>query len=185
MTDEQIIDRVRGGETRLFGDLVRRYQDLVFGMALRLVGTVSDAEDVAQEAFLRVHRGLEGFKGDAKFSTWLYRITYNLCTDWQRKNRARTVRAGAIEEAEEIADDRVHLEQGLLDAEERTRVRRALDDLEEKYRCVVVLHYYQKLPYEQIAVVLDVPLKTVETRLYRARKKLRECLEKGMQGGAR
>ena len=92
--------------------------------------------------------------------------------------------AGAIDEAEEIADDRVHLEQGLLDAEERNRVRRALDDLEEKYRVVVVLHYYQKLPYEQIAVVLDVPLKTVETRLYRARRKLRECLEKGGQGGA-
>jgi RNA polymerase sigma-70 factor (ECF subfamily) len=183
MTDEELVDRVRGGETRLFGELVRRYQDPVYAMALRFVGGAANAEDVAQEVFLRVHRSLEGFKGQAKLSTWLYRITYNLCADWLRKNRKPDRGAAAIDEAGEIADGRVDLEGGLMDAEERDRVRRALEGLDERYRGVLVLLYYQKMSYDQIAAVLDVPVKTVETRLYRARKMLRARLGKGGRGG--
>jgi RNA polymerase sigma-70 factor, ECF subfamily len=185
MTDEQIISRVRGGETRLFAEIVHRYQDAVFTLALRMVASASDAEDVAQEAFLRVHRGLEGFKGESQFSTWLFRITCNLCTDWQRKNSGARGKAEAIDDVADIADGRVHVEQGLLDEEEREGVRRALDGLPEKYRTVLVLHYYQKMPYEQIASILGQPLKTIETRLYRARRMLRERLARGGQGGRR
>jgi len=87
VTDGEIIGRVCGGETRMFDELVRRYQDQVYGMAARFVGQAADAEDIAQEVFLKAFRGLRGFKGDAKFSTWLYRITFNLCTDWLRRNR--------------------------------------------------------------------------------------------------
>jgi RNA polymerase sigma-70 factor (ECF subfamily) len=183
MTDEQIIGRVRGGETRMFGELVQRYQDPVFGMALRFVGGRGDAEDVAQEVFLRVYRGLDGFKGDAKFSTWIYRITFNLCADWLRRNRRADRRAVTIEEAGEVVDGRVNLEEGMLETEKRDKVRRALDRLDERYRSVVVLLYYQKMSYEQIAAVLALPVKTVETRLYRARKMLRESLESGEGGG--
>jgi RNA polymerase sigma-70 factor (ECF subfamily) len=183
MTDEQVVGHVRRGETRMFGELVRRYQDPVFGMALRFVGSRVEAEDVAQEVFLRVHRGIDGFKGDAKFSTWLYRITYNLCADWLRKNR-KPGRAPAAMEAEDVlADARVDLEGGVLAEEERDRVRRALAGLDEIYRTAVVLLYYQKLSYEQIAEVLGVPVKTVETRLYRARRILRESLETPGRGG--
>ncbi len=182
-SDEQIVDRVRAGETRQFGELVRRYQDMVYGMAKRFVGSGVDAEDVAQEVFLRVHRGLEGFKGEARFSTWLYRITFNLCSDWLRRHR-KPGRAGAfLEDAGEIEDSGADVEAGLLNEEERRRVRSALGDLDEKYRSVVILLYYQKLSYEQIAAVLDVPLKTVETRLYRARRLLRERLEGPGHGG--
>ena len=183
MTDEQIIGRVRGGETRVFGELVQRYQDPVFGMALRLLGGRGDAEDVAQEVFLRVYRGLDSFKGEAKFSTWLYRITYNLCADWLRRNSRADRRAAMIEEAVEVADGRVNLEEGILESETRDKVRRALNGLDERYRNVVVLLYYQKMSYEQIAAVLELPMKTVETRLYRARKLLRESLESGAGGG--
>jgi len=183
MTDEQIIGRVRGGETRLFGELVQRYQDPVFGMALRFLGGRGDAEDVAQEVFLRAYRGLDVFKGEAKFSTWLYRITYNLCTDWLRRNRRVDRKAAMIEEAFEVADTRVNLEEGILQSETRDNVWKALDRLDERYRSVVVLLYYQKMSYEQIAAVLALPVKTVETRLYRARKLLRESLESGQEGG--
>jgi RNA polymerase sigma factor (sigma-70 family) len=183
MTDEQIISRVRGGETRFFEELVRRYQDPVFAMALRFIRHRGDAEDVAQEVFLRVHRSLDGFKGDAKFSTWLYRITFNLSADWLRRNRKAGRKAAGIEEAGDVADGRVDIETGVLDSEERDRVNRALDGLDEKYRHVVVLLYYQRMSYEQIASVLGLPLKTVETRLYRARRLLREALLRGGQGG--
>ncbi len=183
MTDEEIIGRVRGGETRLFGELVRRYQDPVYGMAARLVSGPDDAQDVAQEVFLRAYRGLEGFKGEAKFSTWLYRVTYNLCMDWLRRSARPDRRATGIEKAGSIPDGRVSLEGSLVDREQKEDVRRALDALQEKYRTVLVLLYYQDMSYEQIAAILDVPLKTVETRLYRARKMLRERLEGSWRGG--
>jgi len=184
MTDGEIIARVVRGETRLFSDLVRRYQDEVFGMALRFVGSAADAEDVAQEVFLRVHRGLSGFKGEAQFSTWLFRVTYNLCADWLRKHKKPRRKVAGLDEAGEIADGRVDLERGLLEAEERDIVRRAVEGLDDTYRGVVVLHYYQKMPYDKIAEILSVPVKTVETRLYRARKILRTALEESSgQGG--
>jgi len=183
MTDEQIIGRVRGGETRMFAELVRRHEDLVYGMVVRFVGRSEDAEDIAQEVFLRAFRGLDGFKGESKFSTWLYRVTWNLCTDWLRRNRRPDRRADSVDEADALPDKRVDLEGGVLEEEQRVAVREALDRLDEKYRSVIVLHYYQKLSYDQIAAVLDMPAKTVETRLYRARKALRESLESSGRGG--
>lgn len=184
-TDAELVQRVRKGETRLFAELVARYQDPVFAMASRFVSAPGDAEDVAQEAFLRAFRGLEGFKGEARFSTWLYRITWNLCADWLRRHR-RSGRGtqSSLEDGAELADGRVDLEGGLLASEEKRKVREALDALDEKYRTVVVLLYYQKLSYEEIASVLDVPVKTVETRLYRARRILKESLERQGVGGA-
>ena len=185
MTDEEIIDRARAGETRLFAELVRLYQDPVFAMALRFVGAPGDAEDVAQEAFLRAYRGLEGFKGNAKFSTWLYRITWNLCADWKRKHGGIRKQTAALVTAGDFADARVDIEADLLEGEEREGVRRALAGLDERYRRVLTLLYYQKMSYDQIAAVLDVPLKTVETRLYRARKMLRVALEAAEKEGKR
>ncbi len=185
LTDEELIGRVRQGETRLFAELVVRYQDKVFGMALRAAGAPAEAEDIAQEAFLRAYRGLEGFKGDAQFSTWLYRITWNLCADWLRRNRKRGRMTVPMDKAGDLADRRVDIEEGLVTAAEGESVRRALEDLDEKYRSVVSLHYYQKMSYEQIAAVLNLPVKTVETRLYRARRTLRESLRRAGRGGTR
>jgi RNA polymerase sigma-70 factor (ECF subfamily) len=183
-TDDELIGRVRRGETRHFAELVQRYQDPVYGMTLRFIGSAVDAEDLAQEAFLRAYRGLEGFKGDSRFSTWLYRITWNLCADWLRRNRRPGRAAMTIDDAGGVPDGRVDVEEGYLAAEEKREVREALDRLDAKYRNVLILLYYQKLSYDQIADVLDVPLKTVETRLYRARKLLKETLQRAGVGGA-
>ena len=182
--DAELIERVQKGDTRCFGELVSRYQDQVFGMAFRLVRGEKDAEDIAQEAFLRAYRGLEGFRKDSTFSTWLYRITWNLCTDWLRRNRKPGRTPVAIDDEAGLADGRVDLEQGLLAEEERKKVRAALDRLDDKYRTVLVLLYYQRMSYDQISAVLEVPMKTVETRLYRARKLLRESLLEAGLGGA-
>jgi RNA polymerase sigma-70 factor, ECF subfamily len=184
-TDAELVERVRGGETRHFEELVARYQDQVYALALRFLRNPGDAEDVAQEAFLRAFRGLEGFKGEARFSTWLYRITWNLCADWLRRHRRPGRERGSdLEEAADLADGRADLEGGLVASEEKRAVRQAVDALEEKYRTVVVLQYYQKMSYEEIAAVLGLPLKTVETRLYRARRLLKQSLARQGVGGA-
>jgi RNA polymerase sigma-70 factor, ECF subfamily len=179
MTDEEIVSHVQKGDTRLYAELVRRHQDAVYGMALRFSGSRPDAEDLSQEAFLKAYRGLAGFRGNARFTTWLYRIAYNLCIDWQRKNRRPDRRAAPLDAAEEMADGRPGHGEALAVEEERDSVRRVLEALPEKYRSVVMMLYYQKLSYEQIAAVLEVPLKTVETRLYRARKIMRNALAAG------
>ncbi len=176
MTDEQVVEGVRGGETRLFEELVVRYQDRVYGMALRLTRSREDARDVAQEVFLAAFRGLGSFKGDARFSTWLYRIAWNRSADWLRARKRPDRRAGSLEETAEVVDGRADPAADHLRGEERAGLRRAIGELEEHYRVVVELHHYQELSYEQISEVLGVPVKTVETRLYRARKQLRDRL---------
>jgi RNA polymerase sigma-70 factor (ECF subfamily) len=182
MTDEEIVERVRNGETRLFEEIVRRYQDAVYGVALRFTRDPGDAQDIAQEVFLRAFRALDRFRGEAKLSTWLYRVAYNLCIDSLRSARRRRRSAAPGEEAAGMADPRVDLPGELLEAEERERVRQAVDGLAEHYRSVVVLHYYQALSYEEIAAVTGVTVKTVETRLYRARKIMRRRLERAERG---
>jgi len=178
-TDEELVERVCRGETRQYAQLVARHQDAVYSMAVRFVRSSGDAEDIAQEAFLRAYRGLADFKGESRFSTWLYRITWNLCADWMRAHRKPGRAHLPMDDAREVADGRVDLESDLVRTEERRAVRKALDRLDDKYRAVVSLLYFQKLSYEEIAAVLNVPMKTVETRLYRARKLLREALQRG------
>ena len=179
MSDGEIIARVRAGDNGAFADLVRRHQDRVYGMALRATGKPEDAEDLAQEVFLSVFRGLEGFKGDAQFTTWLYRIAWNRCADWLRRNRKPGRRTTQLEAADDIADGRADPEGAVLGEEDRVRIRRALDGLDERYRSVVELSCIQGLSYAEVGTALGLPVKTVETRLYRARKQLRERLSLG------
>jgi RNA polymerase sigma-70 factor (ECF subfamily) len=179
MSDGEIIARVRGGDTGAFADLVRRHQDRVYGMALRTTGQPEDAEDLAQEVFLSVFRGLEGFKGDAQFTTWLYRIAWNRCADWLRRNRKPGRRTTQLEEADDLVDGRTDPAAEVIGEEERRRLRRALDGLDDRYRSVVELSCIQSLSYAEVGMALGLPVKTVETRLYRARKLLRERLSSG------
>ena len=127
MSDGEIIARVRAGETGAFADLVRRHQDRVYGMALRTTGRPEDAEDLAQDVFLSVFRGLAAFKGDAQFTTWLYRIAWNRCADWLRRNRKPGRRTTQLEAADDIADGRADPAAAVLGEDDRVRLRRALE----------------------------------------------------------
>jgi RNA polymerase sigma factor (sigma-70 family) len=176
MSDGEIIARVRGRDTAAFADLVRRHQDRVYGMAMRAAGKPEDAEDLAQEIFLSVFRGLEGFKGDAQFTTWLYRIAWNRCADWLRRNRKPGRRAAPLSEVDEVADGRADPAADALGKDDRLRMRRALARLDGRYRSVVELSCIQGLSYAEVGAALGLPVKTVETRLYRARRLLRERL---------
>jgi len=180
-TDEQLIARVLAGDGEAYGTLVTRYKDLVYTIALRIVTDESDAEDVAQETFLRAYRALPRFRGDSKFSSWLYRIATNrsLTHLKRRKRRATTVDIDAGPHIEARSKEPSPIgtpEDAVLDDEFRRRVRAAVERLPEQYRVVVTLFYLQERSYKEVAATLGIPMGTLKTHLHRARALLKEIL---------
>ena len=171
------LDRLRRGDPAAFETLVVVHQHRVFAVALRMLGNRADAEDAAQEVFLRVHRALPGFRGDAKLSTWLYAIAARLCLSRLGEAHRRLVRADGealarVPDAE--ADPARHLEED----EREAALRRAITELSDDRRMVVVLRDLEGLPYEEIAQILGLELGTVRSRLHRARLDLKGKLER-------
>ena len=177
MTDEAIIELVLAGNTHMFSHLVDRYRDKIYGMALGFTGNNSDAQDISQEIFIKVFKNLYRFSNKSKFSTWLYRVSYNVSIDWTRSNSKHTGNMDLTGYENELADSRAGPEESLLEKQERLTLKKAIYDLKEKYRNILILFYFQGLSYEETAEILQIPVKTVETQLYRARKKLKEGLK--------
>jgi RNA polymerase sigma-70 factor (ECF subfamily) len=181
--DRRLIDACLRGDPGAFGELARRYQDRLYLTAYRLVGNAEDARDVVQEALLHAYQSLDGFKGDALFFTWLYRIAVNTAISLKRKKQRVTAsldsgRPG--EAAAEPADPSAHGRPGhaLEQEEQGRRVQRALARLSPEHRAVLVMKDVEGQKYEAIAGVLQVPVGTVRSRLHRARMELRELLER-------
>ena len=151
------------------------YQHRVFGVAHRMLGNAAEAEEIAQEVFLRVHRSIGKFRGEARLSTWLYAITSRLCLNRLASGDRRLRRddADALERAGE-GDATLRLEQ----SEVESALRDAIAGLPEERRIVVVLRDLEGLPYEEIARALDLELGTVRSRLHRARMDLKAKLER-------
>ena len=182
-TDEELVARSMGGDLDSFNQLVLRWERPIYALAYRVIGREEDARDVAQETFLRAFRALKGFKGQAKFSSWLYRITLNLCRDWMRRER-RTPVSQAPEGVDiiEMAGEATPSEsiEDLVSRHELGRaVGRAMALLPEEQRTAIILKEYHGLTFQEIADLLDCPLSTVKTRLYQGlsvlRKHLREA----------
>ena len=172
--DAELVARARQGDEAAFEQLVLRHQRYVFNLAYRVLGDYAEAEDVTQEAFVRVWRGLSGFRGQARFTTWLYRIVHNLCP-----NRLPGLRRELLqtEPLEEVLANPDPSPADLFDVRERLAFLHAqLDRLPEKYRLVLTLRYLQHLSYAEVAAALDVPMGTVKTHIHRARQLLRERL---------
>ena len=179
-TDEELVARSRGGDLDSFNQLVVRWERPIYALAYRVIGREEEARDVAQETFLRAFRALGGFKGQAKFSSWLYRITLNLCRDWIRRERRTPVSqppegvdiielAGETEPSESIED--------LVSRRELGRaVAKAMAMLPEEQRTAIILKEYHGLTFQEIADMLECPLSTVKTRLYQGLIVLRKQL---------
>lgn len=175
----RFLDRLRAGEVSAFEELVTTYQHRVFGVALRMLGNAAEAQEVAQEAFLRAHRGLSAFRGDAKLSTWLYAITSRLCLNRLQSGERRLARQGE-ETLLRLADQARRPDAALEWSELEAALGRAIAELPEDRRIVVVLRDLEGLSYEEIADVLDLELGTVRSRLHRARTDLKDKLERFM-----
>jgi RNA polymerase sigma-70 factor (ECF subfamily) len=180
-TDEELVARSRGGDLDSFNQLVLRWERPIYALAYRVIGREEDARDVAQDAFLRAFRSLHGFKGQAKFSSWLYRITLNLCRDWMRRQR-RAPFAQAPEGIDliELATETTPAEsiEDLVSRKELGRaVATAMSMLPEEQRTAIILKEYHGLTFQEIADLQGCPLSTVKTRLYQGLTVLRRQLE--------
>jgi RNA polymerase sigma-70 factor (ECF subfamily) len=176
-TDERdLVRRAQGGDAEAFAGLVGQHQQFVYNLALRALGDPHEAEDAAQDAFVRAWLALPNFRGQAQFRTWLYRIVTNVCYNRLPRLR-REMAAIGDDHAEEIPDDDSPLPGQAVEVHQRqTYLHRQIDSLPESYKILVTLRYQQEMSYEEIANVLSLPLGTVKTGLFRAKAQLREAL---------
>jgi RNA polymerase sigma-70 factor (ECF subfamily) len=192
LRERLLVRRLRDRDERAFRELVETYQDRVFSLVLRMIGRREEAEDLAQEVFVTVFKSIEQFRGDAKLSTWLYRVAVNHCKNRvkylaRRYDRATgeldetAERAAAAQGGEPVGAGTIRAPDRALEGAETERlVQRAIAELEEDHRLVVVLRDIEELPYEEICVITGLPEGTVKSRLHRARLALKEKLAKHM-----
>lgn len=181
-SDDELVARSRGGDVESFNELILRWERPIFALAFRVIGREDDARDVCQEAFFRAFRALPGFKGQSKFSSWLYRITLNLCRDWMRKHR----RTGAMQIPEGVEPLELAGERGASEPIEDLVARRelvvvierAMAGLPDEQRTAIVLKEYHGMTFQEIAELQGCPLSTVKTRLYQGLATVRRSLER-------
>ncbi len=184
-TDEELVARAQGGDADSFNQLIVRWERPIYALAYRVLGREEDARDVSQEAFLRAFRALPGFKGQAKFSSWLYRIALNLCRDWIRKQRRAPVQqipegVDPIEMAGETGPAE-SIEELVARKELSAVVSEAMALLPDEQRTAIILKEYHGMTFQEIADLQGCPLSTVKTRLYQGLTVLRRHLEKNGQ----
>jgi RNA polymerase sigma-70 factor (ECF subfamily) len=189
LTDEELVARSIEGDHDSFNQLIVRWERPIYGLAYRVIGREEDARDIVQETFLRAFRALPGFKGEAKFSSWLYRIALNLCRDWIRRQK----RTPIVAAPEGIDIIELAAEQGPVESIETLVARKqlsetvaeAMEHLPEEQRTAIILKEYHGLTFQEIADLQGCPLSTVKTRLYQGLSVLRRRLEQQGMSGSR
>lgn len=181
--EKALIERCKRGDLAAFNELVKKYEKQVYNFAYRLTGNYDDANDVAQDAFLRVFNAIGSFRGDASFSTWLFRITTNVFLD--ERKRARAHPHSSLDEYMELDESSVARQiedpsptpDALMEERERAQVlQQTINSLPEYQRAMVTLYHSQQKSYEEIAEIMELPIGTVKSRLNRARLSMKEKL---------
>ena len=183
--DQELIERFKNGDEFAFDQLVRKYTSRAYGIAYGILGSREDAQEVAQDAFIRIHRALPKFRGDSEFTTWMYRIVTNLAKNKYRWNKCRGSKVTAslnapIEGTEgddalyfEASDERMAPDEALQFSELERRTQEEMAKLPEAYREALILRNVKEMSYEDIASLLGCKLGTIKSRINRAREELR------------
>lgn len=176
------IKQVKKGDQNAFAEIVDLYKDKIYQLCYRMLGNVHEAEDIAQEAFIRAYVNIDSFDINRKFSTWLYRIATNLTIDRIRKKKpdyyldAEVAGAEGLTMYSQIAADGVLPEDAVLSLELSDTIQKKILKLPDKYRTVIVLKYIDELSLIEIGEILNIPVSTVKTRIHRGREALRKQL---------
>jgi RNA polymerase sigma-70 factor (ECF subfamily) len=189
MDEQEIIEKVKRGESKYFAEIITKYKKVVFGHAYNFLRNKEEAEDAAQEIFVSVYNNLKNFRGDSKLSTWIYRITVNTCKN--RLKQLQRARGQMAEDSyEEGAEEKPSLVDGLKEKEEkepdksfaseevRKTVYKRIDELTGEQRQVIMMRDVEGLSYEEIGQALKISVSAVKSKLFRARENLREKLQK-------
>jgi len=182
MSDAALVELVLNGDQNVFAVLVERYKDAVQNLAYRMLGNVTEAEDVTQEAFVRAYTQLSTYKTAHKFSTWLLSIASHLAIDQLRRRRFLALPLDDVPFLEWIPDVVVGPEQSALQGEQQDQVQKYLQKLPAKYRAVIVLRYWYDFLYEEIATALNLTQQLVKARLHRARELLARYMKQNQVG---
>jgi RNA polymerase sigma-70 factor (ECF subfamily) len=182
-TDEELVKEAQKGDLAAYSELVSRHQHRVYNLAARMLGNPEDAGDAAQEILIKAFRSLTGYNYRASFTTWLYRVAVTVCLDLlhQRTRRREDLTDTGPPESRQtpvhlLRDTRPGPEETYLEKERALAVRKAVAALPTDYRIALVLQHYQGLSYKEVSAILNLPEKTVATRLHRARLMLKERL---------
>ncbi len=167
--DTYYIERVLNGEANYFSFIVEKYQDIVFSIALKVLRNREDAEEMAQESFIKAYKSLHTFKGTAKFSTWLYRITYNNCISEVRKKKQHFVSTDDVEISHDV--DELNLD-GIPEENRAKYIKAALEKLPEDEYTLILLYYFEDQSIDEISKVTKLTASNAKVKLHRARKKL-------------
>src|SRR5688500_2662227 len=186
-SDEELVTLSQGGDLDSFNQLVLRWERPIYALAYRVIGREEDARDIAQETFLRAFRAIRGFKGQAKFSSWLYRIALNLCRDWMRRERRTPVahppEGDPLDLVAEQPSPAEPIDATVSRREVTQSVARAMALLPEEQRTAIILKEYHGLTFQEIADLLECPLSTVKTRLYQGLSVVRKHLQQAGVNG--
>lgn len=174
--EESLIKRIAGGEKEFFGELVLKHQDFIFNVVRNFVRFEEEARDITQDVFLKAYENIEKFRGDAKFSSWLYRIAYNLSMNWSERKKGRETQlddsfAETVAETGSTADEIFDRELVL------SRIMEVIEEIPLKYKVVIKLYYLEEKSYQEIAETLDIPINTVKIQLLRAKDMIRKKVD--------
>jgi len=176
--DAELLQRCLEGDRETLREIIQRYEVMVYNLSYQMLHNEEDAKDAAQESFLNLFESLPYFRGECSLKTWLCRIVSSQCIARSRRRRRCRKREAPSEQFREIPDSGPSALEQMEKQETHNLLHRAVDELPEKYRIIIVLYYFQDLSYEQIADILLLPIGTVKVRLFRARKMLEKKLKK-------
>ena len=171
-TDSLYIQKVLEGDAKAYSFLVDKYKDMAYTVALRIVGNREDAEEIAQDAFVKAYQSLNSFKGNAKFSTWLFKIVYNASISKTRKKKVVNVDLGH-EIIQNYTEDEIYESLNKIDMnEQQVLVKKVIDSLDPVESALINLYYFENLPTEEIADILNLGISNVKVKLHRTRAKM-------------
>lgn len=180
LEDYELVKQAVKGNQNAFAELLSRYKNLVYSVVLRMVNDAEEANDLAQEVFIKIYKNLDKYQPEYKFSTWIIRITTNHVIDFRRKKKQETI---SIDDMVYEPSNYVTPESSYIEKERNSSITSALSSLPDMYKIPIVLYHQQGLSYQEIAQMIGEPLSKVKNRIFRGRKMLKELLSKELKEG--